>query len=30
MRAVTRGALIVVGGHSRGVGKTLLIERLLP
>jgi GTPase SAR1 family protein len=24
-----RGALIVVGGHSRGVGKTTVIERLL-
>jgi hypothetical protein len=26
---VNRGALIMVGGHSRGVGKTLLIERWL-
>jgi hypothetical protein len=26
---VDRGALIVVGGHSRGVGKTSVIERLL-
>ena len=26
---VNRGALIVVGGHSRGVGKTLLIEQWL-
>jgi hypothetical protein len=26
---VGRGALIVVGGHSRGVGKTSVIERLL-
>jgi hypothetical protein len=27
--AVTRGELVVVGGHSRGVGKTLLIEQWL-
>jgi hypothetical protein len=27
--AVTPSALIVVGGHSRGVGKTLLVEQLL-
>jgi hypothetical protein len=26
---VSRGALLVVGGHSRGVGKTTLVERLL-
>lgn len=26
---VERGALVVVGGHSRGVGKTSLIEHLL-
>lgn len=26
---VSRGALIVVGGHSRGVGKTLLVEQWL-
>jgi hypothetical protein len=26
---LTPGALVVVGGHSRGVGKTRLIERLL-
>lgn len=29
MRVVTHGRLVVVGGHSRGVGKTVLIEYLL-
>jgi hypothetical protein len=29
MRDPLSGALVVVGGHSRGVGKTLVIERLL-
>ena len=28
-KEVTRGTLVVVGGHSRGVGKTSLIEHLL-
>jgi chloramphenicol 3-O-phosphotransferase len=28
-RQLTRGTLVVVGGHSRGVGKTSLVEQLL-
>jgi molybdopterin-guanine dinucleotide biosynthesis protein len=29
MRDAMTGALVVVGGHSRGVGKTLVVEHLL-